>query len=724
LKRLLGLLGLTCLLVLTACFYLGETASFILGVGAFLLFLLSMLLPFARKEGTYPVAFMTAVITVCIFFGYTNFFVVPLQKFDGKTATVVAVQEDDYFSNGYYNYILKVKEIDSEKVNTKIRLCSKKALFTKAYDELRFKSEISFVENRSFWANETFLRTYLYEVSEVEVVKPTKRPLMYYIKELKNKFSTALYLEMNYDEAAFSSAVMLGDKYSMKPQTKDLLRASGLSHIAVVSGLHLSIVAAMAGKLFSRLFKNKIVCGILTILLIVAFAVMTGLAPPVLRAAVMLIILNIGNMINRRSDSINSIGIAALLLIIRNPYCVGDAGMLLSFAATLGIVFWSNKISRPIISKLSGISFFRISFINKTTRAIVNTFAMSLSAAIWTLPITMLTFGAVSTNSIFTNILVVPFMWFVLIIIALCIATHYVDFLAVMCDALSRIVSVFYDYMITVCEAFTYLPHSYVHTDKLYFYIWLSVSLILAAVALVVNKKRITVLSVMLSLIVIFTGSLNYNIARAKSLTLYVSDTGKGLSVILEGSDGYALLRASGNRNRNYVVENKIDQMYIHGSDVCVDVPGNNSDIFYDNVLNQFDYERILRYDNKEDKSDKFSSDSDNVTLFNDIHNLDLWSKAQIKLIPADEEVFEYITAGETEILIVPSGGDCTLIPPKCRVVDVIITEGIPDRYDLLECDTLYIKAEGYKADATREIMSSICNNYCVGTEFSFDINI
>ena len=112
-KRLLALLGLTGLAVLTACLYLGEIVAFSLGIAAFVLFVVSMILPFSRREGTYPVAFLTAIVTVCIFMGYTTYFVNPMKEYDKVTAEVIGVQQENvYYQNGYYNYILKFPSVN------------------------------------------------------------------------------------------------------------------------------------------------------------------------------------------------------------------------------------------------------------------------------------------------------------------------------------------------------------------------------------------------------------------------------------------------------------------------------------------------------------------------------------------------------------------------------------------------------------------------------------
>ncbi len=720
-KRLLGLLGLTCLLVLTACFYLGESVAIILGIGTFLLFSVSMLIPFARKEGTYPVAFITAFITVCVFFGYLNFFVTPLRRFDDCNVQIIATKEDEYFQNGYYNYVLKVKTIDGEDINSKLLLLSKYPCISQYGDEFSFTTDVSFNENKTFWSRRIFLRSFMYEEGNVVITKPEKRGFLYHFKNLNNKLSTALYLEMDYEEASFSSAVLLGNKYDLSPEVKELLRESGLSHIAVVSGLHISIIAAMVEKFFGKLFKNKILKGCLTIVSILAFALLCGFGVPVIRASVMLIILNIGKMIDRRSDSVNSIGLAALILIIVNPFCVGDVGMLLSFAATLGIVFWADKLSIPVINKLSPLPVIRINFINKLMRIALNTVSMSLCATLWTLPITIFVFGGVSTVSLICNLLIVPFMWIVLVAILLLTVTHYVEFLSVMCDWLSGFVTLFYNYLICICEVVTSLPHSYVYTNKSYFYIWVALTFIIAAFALVLNKRSATVISVLLSALILFTGSLNYNIDRDQRLTVHIMDSGNALSVLLESSDGHAVLRASGSNLKTYIVEEKIEAMGRFSSSVYVDVYGRNSNIFYTNITNRFDYGRIIRYDNIAVNS---NNDNCDIISFSKFHCLDLWSKAKVYMICENENVFEYIDTGEMSVLIAPRDADCSLIPANYTYADIVITDGLPYNYNLLKFDKVYITGESYASQVAEEKFNLLCKNVIRVKECSFDLDV
>lgn len=718
-KRLLGLLGLTCLVVLTACFYLGENAALILGAGSVVLFIISMLIPAVRKEKTLPIGFITSVIAITLFLGYGRFFVEPLKVYDEKTCDVVAVQKDEvYFSNGYYHYELDVKEIDGNKVNTGLLLRSKYHTYSKAFDELRFKTELYFTENGSQKAKRLFFNAYIFDEGTVEVISPDNRPIKYHFIALKEKLANALYLEMDYDTAAFSSSVLLGDKYAMEPQVKSLLRDAGLSHISVVSGLHLSIIALICRKVFGSVFKRRTLSGGLTILVIVSFAAVCGFSPSVIRAGVMLIICIIGTMIYRKSDSLNSLGLAALVLTLFNPYSVGDIGMLLSFAATIGIVLWSSKISNPVMNTIEKFSCFKLRYINKLVRLIVNTFSMSLCATIWTLPIIVFVYTGISAVSLLANILIVPFMWPVLLLIALCALTHFVGFLEVMCNVIAFLVSLFYNYLIFVCESLTSLPFAFVNSNKPYFYIWISLTLIIIAVAVIVGKRWFNVLTVLLSLLILFTGSLNYRIAMKNKLVLHVPYTGSGLSVILESDAGYAVLRGEGKKTKVFTLNNKLETIKNNKDNIYVDLPGDNSDFYADYIMNEFDYQHVLRYDNME------VDDKSHIINFTDNHSLELWDKASVQFFVCGDGVVEYLFAGDTRILILSDEADCSLLPEEYRMADMIITSGIPYNYQFLSCETIMVAGEGYICEASAEVMSSICTKIIKGKDLIYEIDI
>ncbi len=724
-KRLLGLLGLTCLVVLTACFYLGVFVASVLGITAICLFAVSLFIKKIRGKKTLPVVFITVVFTISLFMGYTHLYVNPIRDaYDNKTVTVKAEQiSDGYYTYGYYCYELRCTEIDGEEADCKMLLRSKDALYSDVCDTLEFTAELNFGADNIAPSEKIFLQSWIPKEHNVKVIKSDTRNLRYYISAVRRELNKALYLEMEYDTANYSSAVLLGNKYALEPQVKSLLRTTGLSHISVVSGLHLSVIGTLLTKLFRSLLKNRYLISSFSMLGTIIFAILSGLGVSVVRSLVMFIIYTVGTMFGRKSDSVNSIGAAALVLTLSNPYVVGDIGMLLSFSATLGIVLWYPKVFDKIMKKAEKVPVFvRVGFINKFIKGLISAFSCTLCATLWIMPICIIVFKGFSLVSLVANIFVVPFMSAILFCIAFCVLTHYVGFLAKLTDALSQIVSLFYDYMIFVCSALADLPFAYIHTTKSYFLVWIVLTIALVLLACCVRKRLMNVLSVLLSFLLLFSFSSVYRFTHRNILTLHVPFTGSGMSVLLESSDGYAVLGANGSASRVHKAVSVAESIASSGDDVLVYLPGYNSDVYSENLSKEFDYGTVLRYDNKGTQNTE--PICDNEVLFTDKHYLNLWDKAEVVLIPCKDKVFVYVKAGDKTLLIVPRYSDCSLLSDEYRCADAVVSQGHVTNPKLLEFNTLIAPGDGLYDDESMGYLLSVSKNTIRGNDITYDIDI
>lgn len=726
-KRLLGLTGITCLCALTACFYLQNTTVVIIGICALVLFAGSMLVPSVRKEGTLPLAFITVVVSVALFMGFTHLFVTPVQNtYEDKTCVVTAVQKAEvYKSDSYYVYELDVKEIDGVSVNTGMILYTDEHIFSDPYDEIQFEAILTSSTYGSDLSKGLYLRAFLLYDPQVKITTPDTKPFMYHIINLRKELRTSLYKELPSDTAAFSSAVLLGDKHALDSNVKELLRICGLSHISVVSGLHLSVLAAVFVKLFKFLFRNKYVSSIFTILAILGFALLSGFGIPVIRSAVMLIIFTIGNLIPRRSDSLNSIGAAALLILLYNPYAVGDVGMLLSFSATIGIVAWSDKLSAPVMNLLSKLRIMKYKLINYIAKTLVYTAVCSICATVWTLPVAILCFGGVSLVGVVANLLTVPFMSVLLVCVALCVLTHYIEFLPLISDIFAFAVKLYYEYLMFICTTLSKLPFAYADTDKPYFYFWLAATLILIAVAVLINSKNARTITVIFSVLIFVWSSLAYNLSRESVLTLYVPDTGSGLSVVLESSEGHAVLCCGGSKWKTFSLSNVVEEVIKQDKNLLVSTAEENSVIFAEKLRTTFDYDTVLLYDNNGTYAEPASgSQTDEVKTYSADHTLYLWDKAVVELMVYDTAVFEYITAGDTQVLILPDNADCQCLDSKYLTPDIVVTHGVVENMGLLTCETLIIPGDDYISQVTAELSAPIAEKVITGTDIVYDIKI
>lgn len=152
--------------------------------------------------------------------------------------------------------------------------------------------------------------------------------------------------------SALARALMLGDRGRLDEKQIRAFERSGSLHLMAVSGLHVGFLAGVisyactAGKVGGRVRGAAVAAGT------GLFALVTGMGPAVLRAAVMLYA-GLWHPAGRRGNPLNSLGLAALLILAANPLQIADAGFQLSFAATLGIIAWSERRAAcPVADKM------------------------------------------------------------------------------------------------------------------------------------------------------------------------------------------------------------------------------------------------------------------------------------------------------------------------------------------------------------------------------------
>lgn len=726
-KRLLGITGLTSLCVLTACFYFDIKVMLVAGLTAFVLFVVSLFFKSLRKDGVLPVAFITLTLSVLLFVGFTEFRVKPvLENYDGKECRVVGVQTKEvYKQNRFYCYELKVKEIDGNKVKSNMRVYVKEHIFSDVYDEITFTSTLVADEYSSDMAKGFYLKAYCDEEDEaVQVYSPVNKPFMYHIVKLRENLKTTLYMELPYETGNFSSAVLFGDKHSLGEETTRILRLCGLSHISVVSGLHLSIIAFLSRKLFSFI-PNRYVSSLLSIIVIIFFMLICGCTVSVVRSGVMMIIYTIGTMISRQSDSLNSIGIAALLIILINPYSVGDVGMSLSFFSTIGIVVWYNKLYSFIMKPVCKTSLLEIKPVGFIIRTVIAAAVCSVCATIWTLPVTILAFDGFSSVGIIANMLVVPFVPVLLICIIFCILTHYIAFLPFLSDFFAFIIRFFYDYIMYICKGLSKFPYAFIHTDKLYFYFCLGAVCVMIAVAMLINTKLAKRIVIFASVMMVVWSGVVYNFSSENVVRLYVPDTGSSLSVVLSSTDGHAVLCCGGSRFRDSRVSSIIQKLQSENQNILISIGSDYHLNYAENISSEFDYEQVLLYDIKCNK-DVSSTEirGDRISLYNGEESIDLWNKAQVELIPVEDHVYEYVKAGDTDVLIIPEGADCSDLNEEYRNPDVIILHEVVRNIGLLSCETLIIPGDDFTAQATAEICAPIAHYVITGQDIFYDIKV
>ena len=147
--------------------------------------------------------------------------------------------------------------------------------------------------------------------------------------------------------ASFLLALLTGHRAGMEPDTRGAFASAGIAHVLAVSGLHVGILVALLLVVLKPLdlTGSRMPRYLLVMLLVWAFAVLTGLGAPVVRAAVMTVCLLAGVMLQRPGSAVNSLCVAAFVILLFNPRALYDAGFLLSFGVTAGIILLASPLT-------------------------------------------------------------------------------------------------------------------------------------------------------------------------------------------------------------------------------------------------------------------------------------------------------------------------------------------------------------------------------------------
>ncbi|UYZ60925.1 ComEC/Rec2 family competence protein [Hymenobacter latericus] len=150
-------------------------------------------------------------------------------------------------------------------------------------------------------------------------------------------------------EFAIADALVLGLKDEVDSDTKQAYANTGTTHIMAVSGLQVGLLFGVLQLILGRFFGNtrgfRVWSAGVGLLVIWAYAFLTGLSASVLRAAVMFSFVAVARAMGRQSNMYNTLAVAAFCLLLYDPYLLVDVGFQLSFLAVLSIVYLQPRIA-------------------------------------------------------------------------------------------------------------------------------------------------------------------------------------------------------------------------------------------------------------------------------------------------------------------------------------------------------------------------------------------
>lgn len=249
--------------------------------------------------------------------------------------------------------------------------------------------------------HQVYLKSTEYQVYE----NPSELPFVLYADQLKNYLIKVLKNNgLTGDQLAITSALLLGYDDEISRELLNAYSATGTLHVLSVSGLHVGIVFFILNFLI-RFPNNKLynfIKGIVMLACIWFYAALTGLSPSVIRSASMFSFIIFGTLISRKGNIYNTLLASAFIILLFNPNLIFDIGFQLSYIAVAGIVFFYPYIDNWYNPD------------NKWIKKLWQTTAISISAQISTLPISLFYFGQFPVLFFISNLIIIPISYIVM----------------------------------------------------------------------------------------------------------------------------------------------------------------------------------------------------------------------------------------------------------------------------------------------------------------------
>lgn len=717
-KRLLGLIGLTYLFVLAVVFYCQSIvlvwAIIISSVVATVTMLGLKLTKSHAKSFNCVIAVslsaFCAVVSIILF--WNNNYCPIVDEYSDKELSVRGyICEEVQKSESSFSCVLLADEINGEKASVKIYLSSYSDLGLEDFDRIEATITPEKCTDSYKLSKKIYLSAYDESFQIAKTGQKQFSPYSYAVK-VRKVLKSSLDSLLSDSTSSLCKAILLGDKAALSSDVKDSFSKTGTSFMIVVSGMHLAIVTGFILFLFKKIVQNKVVLCIIALLAISAYSAVTGFSPSVIRSAIMVAMTYIGAIFFRQAESVNSLGIAALVLTVFNPFSVGDIGMLLSFSATLGIVMWSRPLAQYFLGR------FKVE--RKFLKRIIESACVSLSASLWIMPITILAFGTISPLTVIISV-ICEFLISALLVCSLAASVLYVcplvSFFAYPFALVSGILS---KLIVKIISFFAALPFCFVKADKPYFYVWVALTIALVIVGYIIRANKFYIKSASaFSVAALMLGCAIFAIAESNTAVLYVYNTKNGVTAAVSNGYNTTFISCGGAVGRKSRVITEIYGDFMTIDNIIIPNQKNAYSKYLPLILDEFDVSNVLVYD-KNSENQKLLEEYDGKkrnTFGDDVcFTLYLNSKLTDTVYTFDKSTVQYIEFNDASLLFATADTDISNLPERFRTADYILADSLPKNCDLLKCNTLIYTGTEEKFADIKESAELISNEILVIT--------
>ena len=210
--------------------------------------------------------------------------------------------------------------------------------------------------------------------------------IIYYLKEKVNQ----RILSISYANE-YIKTFILGDTTSLDDSVINSFRQNGISHLFSISGMHISLFAAIILSFLKRISYNNFYNYSVVIAFLSFYAILIGSSPSVIRSLIMYILFSLNKLFNLKIKKIDLMCLVLIIILLINPYYLYNISFQYSYIISFSLVLYSYKIS-------------------KVKNKIMKSLYTSLISFLVSFPICIYNFYQANVFSIILNIFLIPYV--------------------------------------------------------------------------------------------------------------------------------------------------------------------------------------------------------------------------------------------------------------------------------------------------------------------------
>ncbi|MEK4514471.1 ComEC/Rec2 family competence protein [Paenibacillus sp. FSL H8-0122] len=200
--------------------------------------------------------------------------------------------------------------------------------------------------------------------------------------------------------AGYMKGLVIGIQKELDPETFRQFSQLGLTHILAISGMHVAVYVGVILVLLRRCRLTRETALTVTLLLVPVYVLLSGAGPSVIRAGIMSMIALLAARLGMLKDGLNILASSALMMLVWNPYLLLSVSFQLSFLVTAGLMVYT-PLAAPLFKQLPG--------------WLGSSLSVTIIAQLVSFPLTIYYFNQFSLLSVAANLLLVPFITFLVL---------------------------------------------------------------------------------------------------------------------------------------------------------------------------------------------------------------------------------------------------------------------------------------------------------------------